>query len=175
MPWKTPAANLALLAYALAVGAGAPGLWRGARWAWRLAIATCLLGLAAAVVAVSGLVASWAYLRAVYGAFGAGASIASLLLAGMVFQLLGLYPAVRLRALLRREVREVVRAGSGRGPGRPGAGGAAPAGGGRGSRAAMRSTRWPPLPDGSAGPCAGGRAGAGRGAAPPRPRRPWPG
>jgi hypothetical protein len=111
LPWKAPAANLLGLAYGLAVAAGAPGLWRGARWAWRLGLATCLLGLAAAVVAVSGLVASWAYLRAVYGAFGAGASIASLLIAGMVFQLLGLYPAVRLRALLRREVREIVRGG----------------------------------------------------------------
>ncbi len=111
VPWKWPPANLTLLAYAGAIAAGAPGLWRGARWAWRLASVTCLLGLAAAVLAVSGLVASWAYLRAVYGAFGAGASIASLLIAGMAFQLLGLYPAVRLRALLRREVRASVRAG----------------------------------------------------------------
>jgi hypothetical protein len=111
VPAKLPAANLALVAYGVAVAGGAPGLWRGARWAWRLALGTCLLGLAAALVVVSGLVASWAYLRAVYGAFGAGASLASLLIAGMVFQLLGLYPAVRLRALLRREVRELQRAG----------------------------------------------------------------
>src|SRR5688572_13552656 len=57
---------------------------------------------------------SSAYLRAVYGAFGAGASIASLLIAGMVFELLGLYPALRLRALLRREVRGAVRIGRSR-------------------------------------------------------------
>ena len=62
------------------------------RWAWRLGVATSLLGLALTAAVVSGLVASWAYLRAVYGVFGTGASIASLLIAGMVLQVLGLYP-----------------------------------------------------------------------------------
>ena len=114
VPWKTTAANLLLIAYGIAVALGAPGLWRGARWCWRLGVITSLIGLGAGVLAVAGLVASWAYLRGAYGAFGAGASIASLLIAGMVFQLLGLYPAIRLRALLRREVRAAVAVGRSR-------------------------------------------------------------
>jgi hypothetical protein len=85
--------------------AGAPALWLGKRWGWRLGVGTSLFGLAAAILVITGLVASWAYLRAVYGGFGLGASLASLLIAGMVFQILGLYPAVRLRVLLRPEVR----------------------------------------------------------------------
>ena len=111
LPWKTPAANLFFLAYAATHLAVAPGLWRTSRWAWRVALWTSVLGLGVAVLAVTGLVAGWAYLRASYGAFGAGASLASLLLAGVVFQILGLYPAVRLRALLRREVRGAFRGG----------------------------------------------------------------
>lgn len=105
VPWKTPAANAAALAYAAAVAASAPGLLAQRRWAYRLAVLTSLLGLGAGVVVVGGLVLSWAYLRAIWGAFGAGASVVSLLFAAIAFQLLGLYPAVRLRALLRREVR----------------------------------------------------------------------
>ncbi len=108
VPWKTPVANVVFLLYGAAVLAGAPGLWLIRRWGWRLGVGTSLFGLGAALLVVTGLVASWAYLRAVYGAFGAGASLASLLIAGMVFQVLGLYPAVRLRALLRREVRESI-------------------------------------------------------------------
>ena len=109
LPWKVASMNLAFVAFGLLCAASAPGLWRGARWAWTLAVSTSLLGLAAAATIVAGLVASWAYLRAIYGAFGAGASIASLLIAGMVAQVLGLYPALRLRALLRREVRAGTR------------------------------------------------------------------
>jgi hypothetical protein len=105
LPWKLPAANIAIVVYAVLCAASAPGLWRARRWAWMLALGTSLLGLAATVVVVSLLVASWAYLRAIYGAFGAGASIASLLIAGLVAEVLGLHPALRLRALLRREIR----------------------------------------------------------------------
>jgi hypothetical protein len=105
LPWKLPAANLAVVAYACLCAASAPGLWRGRRWAWMLALGTSLLGLLATVLVVSLLVASWAYLRAIYGAFGAGASVASLLVAGLVAEVLGLHPVLRLRALLRREIR----------------------------------------------------------------------
>jgi hypothetical protein len=111
VPWKSPLFNVAALIWAAALLGGAPFLWRGQRFAHRLAVVTSLIGIAAAVVAVAGLVASWAYLRAAYGAFGAGASLASLLLAGMVFEVLGLYPALRLRGLLRPEVRQMMHAG----------------------------------------------------------------
>jgi hypothetical protein len=117
LPGKFPAVNVALVVYALSLALPAWALARGRRWAWWLAVGTSLVGLLAAAVAVVGLVASWAYLRAVYGQFGFGASIASLLLAGMVWQVLGLYPAVRLRAMLRREVRAFV--GTGRRPATP--------------------------------------------------------
>jgi hypothetical protein len=111
VPWKSPGFNVAVLLWAASLLAGAPFLWRGHRFAHRLAVVTSLLGLAGALLAVAGLVASWAYLRAAYGAFGAGASLASLLVAGMVFEVLGLYPALRLHGLLREEVRRAMRAG----------------------------------------------------------------
>ena len=111
LPGKFPAVNAALVAYGLALAVPAWWLARGRRWAWWLAVVTSVVGLAAAAVAVIGLVASWAYLRAIYGVFGVGASIASLLLAGMAWQVLGLYPAVRLRAMLRRELRAFLGVG----------------------------------------------------------------
>jgi hypothetical protein len=113
IPWKTAAANVALLIYAALHGVAAPGLWQGKRWAWRLALIGGLLGLLAAVVVTTGLVSSWAYLRGVYGDFGRGASIAALLFASVALQALGLYPALLLRALLRREVRADMGAGKG--------------------------------------------------------------
>jgi hypothetical protein len=105
VPWKTPAINVLAMFYGAAVIMGAPFLATGARWAYRLAIATSLAGLAGAVLAITGLVASWAYLRAIYGPFGAGAALVSLFIAGCVFQVLGLYPALRLRALWRSDMR----------------------------------------------------------------------
>ena len=111
IPWKTPAINAALVIYAALHAAAAPGLWRGARWGWRLALLAGLLGLVAAVVVTTGLLSSWAYLRAVFGDFGRGASLASLLFASVGLQVLGLYPALLLRALLRREVREDLTVG----------------------------------------------------------------
>ena len=113
VPWKSPVFNVLALLWAATLVGGAPWLWRGRRFGHRLAVVTSLIGLGAAGLAVIGLVASWAYLRAAYGAFGAGASLASLLVAGMVFQVLGLYPALRLHGLLRAEVRQAMRAGRG--------------------------------------------------------------
>src|SRR5688500_15775465 len=74
VPWKSPHYNVAVLVWAAAVLAGAPLLWRGHKLGHRLGVVTSLLGLLGAVLVISGLVASWAYLRAAYGAFGAGAS-----------------------------------------------------------------------------------------------------
>jgi hypothetical protein len=106
VPWKTPWANVLGLAYALVALAAVPGLALRRRWGWRLAVAGGLVGAVACAGVVSGLVASWAYLRAVYGDFGVGASIGALLAASAALQVLGLYPALKLRALLRSEVRQ---------------------------------------------------------------------
>ncbi len=111
IPWKTPAANAALLAYgALSVAAGI-GLGLRRRWGWRLALLGGWLGLAAAALLTAGLVASWAYLRGVYDDFGEGAALGALLAASGVLQVLGLVPALKLVALLRREVRADLRGG----------------------------------------------------------------
>src|SRR5688572_17390159 len=63
IPWKTPVANVALLLYAAAFAAVGVGLWRGARWGWRLALSASGVGLLAGVAVVGGLLFSWAYLR----------------------------------------------------------------------------------------------------------------
>jgi hypothetical protein len=105
IPWKTAWVNGAIIAYALLQAVTAPGLWRTTRWGWKLGLVAALLGLAAGVAVVTGLLSSWLYLKAVYGVFGYGASLVSLLFAAVAFQLLGLVPALELRALLRREVR----------------------------------------------------------------------
>lgn len=113
VPWKTPVANGLALAYAALQGAGAVGAWRVRRWGWRVSLAAGLVGLVACVAVCSALLASWAYLRAVFGDFGRGASLAALLFASVALQVLGLVPALQLRALLRREVRAAMGAGRG--------------------------------------------------------------
>lgn len=105
VPWKTPVANILALVYAALHVGGALGLWRGERWGWRLSLSAGLLGLVAAVGVTAALLASWAYLRSVFGDFGEGASLAALLFASVALQLLGLFPALQVRAMLRREVR----------------------------------------------------------------------
>jgi len=102
VPWKTPWVNSAVLLYAGLHLVAAPGLWSGRRWAWRLSLWANLLGLLACLLVCAGFIASWAYLKAVFGDFGRGASIVSLLFASVAFQLLGLFPTVGLYALLRR-------------------------------------------------------------------------
>jgi hypothetical protein len=105
VPWKTPAANLALLAYAALHGAAALGLWRATRTGWRLGVAAALLGFVALIVVLTGLLSSFAYLWGTFGDFGLGAGVGALLFASVALQVLGLFPALMLRALLRREVR----------------------------------------------------------------------
>ncbi len=117
VPWKTPALNLAVITWAATLIGAAPFLWRATRWAYRMALVTSLVGIAAAFVTVAAMVASWAFLRAAYGAFGAGASLASLLLAAVALQILGLYSLLRLRTLLRWDVRLFMK-GSARVPAR---------------------------------------------------------
>lgn len=166
VPWKTPAANLALLGYAGLVVLGAPALGFGWRAGYRLAVATSVLALGGTALVVGGLVASFVHLSAIWGSFGQGAALASLFLAGAAFQVLGLYPALRLRALLSRPVR-------------------ARFGAGRGAASAMLVLAWgvagaaafvhgryavdvaPPLPEGALGPALGAVRAALEGRPPP--------
>ncbi len=113
VPWKSPVVHVALLAYAAAKVVAGVGLWRLRRWGWRLGVAAGLFGLLAGVVVATLLVASWAYLKGVFGDFGRGASIGALLFASVALQVLGLYPCLKLRTLLRAEVRADVGAGAG--------------------------------------------------------------
>jgi hypothetical protein len=105
VPWKTGWVNAACVAYAMLQGAVAFGLWRRTLWGWRLGLISGLIGLASGVLIIMGLLLSWVYLRGIYGAVGYGAAVLSLLGAAVVFEVLGLVPAMQLRALLRREVR----------------------------------------------------------------------
>jgi hypothetical protein len=113
IPWKTPLANVLALTYLALQATGSPGLWRGRRWGWRVSVFAGATGLIAMLFVCGALLTSWAYLRAVFGDFGRGASLAALLFASVAFQLLGLFPALQLRALLRREVRADMGAGKG--------------------------------------------------------------
>jgi hypothetical protein len=88
---------------ALLIASGVAQLLR-ARVARRLALAAAglLVAFAAAVVAL--LVASWAYLRGVWGPLGEGAAWVSLIAAALVVELCGIWPLLQLRFLRRAEV-----------------------------------------------------------------------
>lgn len=105
IPWKTPWINVLVLAIACGFGVAGCGLWTYRRWAWRLAAGLCLAGIAVGGVVVVGLLMSWAYLHGIYGDFGYGTAIACLGIAMLTFQVLGLFPALQMRALWRQEVR----------------------------------------------------------------------
>lgn len=72
------------------------------RWGWRIAAAACAALLAIEVVLLVLLVASAAFLAGVYGAFGRGAAMLTLLAAAISLQLIGLLPALQLKFLLTR-------------------------------------------------------------------------
>ena len=105
VPWKTGWVNATCVAYAMLQGAVALGLWRRTLWGWRLGLLSGLIGLASGVLIITGLLLSWVYLRGIYGGVGYGAAVLSLLVAAVVFEVVGLVLAMQLRALLRREVR----------------------------------------------------------------------
>jgi len=105
VPWKTPAINAVVLVYAALHLAAGHGLWRGWRLGWRLGVVGGLIGFVLGIALVPALIGSWAYLHAIFGDFGRGASIAALLFASVAVQVLGLYPALKLHGLLRAPVR----------------------------------------------------------------------
>lgn len=101
VPWRTPVCNVLALAYGVAHLAAAPWLWRGSRRAWWWGFGVSVAGAALGLLSLAGLLFSWAYLRASFGTFGAGASLVCLLLAVVVANATGLFPALRLAALYR--------------------------------------------------------------------------
>jgi hypothetical protein len=88
---------------ALLIASGAAQLAR-ARMARRLAIAAAGLLLAFTATVVALLVASWAYLRGVWGPLGEGAAWVSLISAALVIELCGIWPLFQLRFFRRAEV-----------------------------------------------------------------------
>ncbi len=101
VPWKVPALNALLCAYGALCVMGGAGLFAQKRWGWHCSVAVSFLGFLFCVLIATGLVASWAYLRGIFGDFGQGASIVALLLASVALEVLGLFPTFALRALLR--------------------------------------------------------------------------
>lgn len=114
---KDPLLPPALAAYGALSALGGVGLWRGARWGWRLSVGVGAAGLALGVALISLTLMAGLYWRGVFGVLGWGVLISSVLLISGLAQLLALYPALRLRRLLSREVRGFFsHAGGGRPP-----------------------------------------------------------
>lgn len=111
LPWKSPGVNLAFIAYGALHAVAGLGLLKGSRLGWRLGLIAAWLGFLAMIITATGLIGTWAYLHAVYGDFGFGASIGALLFASVALQVLGLVPGLLMRALLRPAVRADMGAG----------------------------------------------------------------
>lgn len=82
------------------------GLLLGQKWGRQLGLVVGLGLLGICFVVVAMLVAAVAYLKGVYGAFGTGASYATMVAIAIVIEVFGLPGAFQTRAMLRREVRE---------------------------------------------------------------------
>lgn len=111
LPWKSPGVNGALIAYGALHGVAGALLLKGSRLGWRLGLIAAWLGFGAMIIIATGLIGTWSYLHAIYGDFGFGASIGALLFASVALQVLGLLPALLMRALLRSAVRADMGAG----------------------------------------------------------------
>lgn len=105
VPWKTPWINVLLIAYGTLHAAAGVGLLLRRAWGRRLGLIAGWTGLVTMILVVTLLIGSWAYLHGIYGDFGLGASIGALIFASLALQVLGLVPALLLRALLREAVR----------------------------------------------------------------------
>src|SRR5205814_1752445 len=80
-PSRRPAFPIGVGAVCLLLGASGVGLLAGARWGRKLALFTCWALISGCALVVAALVLSSAYLRGVYGGFGRGAAVVSLLFA----------------------------------------------------------------------------------------------
>jgi hypothetical protein len=85
------------------------GLCARARWGRVVALVACWTLLVGCAAVIAALVYSSAYLRGVYGGFGRGAALVSLVFAALVVEVGGLLPLLELRFLGRPEVREALR------------------------------------------------------------------
>jgi hypothetical protein len=72
------------------------------RWGWRVAAGMCGLMLLLELVLLVLLVVSAAFLAGVYGSFGKGAALLTLVAAFLSLQLVALVPALQLKFLLTR-------------------------------------------------------------------------
>ena len=102
VPSRSATFHLALGAVVALLGASGVSLLMQARWARRLGIvaAAALLGFAAVVI--SGLVASAAYVRGIYGPLGRGVAVLAVCAAALAVELLALVPIFQLRFLLKK-------------------------------------------------------------------------
>jgi hypothetical protein len=107
-PDRRPLFPLAVGLCASLLALSGVGLLLRARFARRLALAACWFLLAGCAAIVIALVLSSAYLRGVYGGFGKGAAVVSLLFAALVVELAGLLPIFEIRFLSRPEVRSAL-------------------------------------------------------------------
>ena len=97
--------RVVVLALSALLAATAVGLLLRARWARALGLATSVALLVAAFVAIALLVASAAYLRGIFGAFGDAAALGSIVAVALVVEFMVLLPAFQVRFLLRDDVR----------------------------------------------------------------------
>lgn len=111
LPWKSPAVNVAFMAYGALHGVAGVLLLKRSKLGWRLGLTAAWLGFGAMIIVATGLVATWSYLHTIYGDFGFGASVGALLFASVALQVLGLLPGLLMRALLRPAVRADMGAG----------------------------------------------------------------
>ena len=72
------------------------------RWGWRVAAGACGLLLLLEVILLVILVMSAAYLSGVFGAFGRGAALMTLLAGFVTIQLIAMLPAFQLKFLMTR-------------------------------------------------------------------------
>ncbi|MFN3196860.1 MAG: hypothetical protein ACE366_00390 [Bradymonadia bacterium] len=111
IPWKSPMINTLLIV--LGLGGIVAGVlqWRGGRLGWRAGQVVASIWLVLGTLIIGGLLMSWAYLKGIYGDFGRGGAIASMLVALVAFLVIALVPTLHLRALLRKEMRLAFGAG----------------------------------------------------------------
>src|SRR5262245_56543573 len=105
-PSRRPAFPIGVGAVCLLLAGSGVGLLAGARWGVRLALVACWTLVVGCALVVAALVLSSAYLRGVYGGFGRGAAVVSLLVAALVIELGGLLPLFEIRFLRRLGERE---------------------------------------------------------------------
>ncbi len=102
---KDPVFPALIASYGLLSALGGVGLWRGARWGWRLASLMALVGLTLGLALAGLTLMAGFYWLGVFGVLGWGVFISSGLLISGIFQLLALYPALKIRRLMSEEVR----------------------------------------------------------------------